>query len=427
MKITLCTSGSRGDVQPFLALAVGLQKAGHAVTLVTPPASTDWIRSYGVTAVPTRFDPQNFSKRPDVQAIIKSGNVFRMLGLMRDISADMVKVMDDFWQATDGADFVVAGGAGLGGVEVASQRGVPLALAFLFPFAPATRAFPSFLLPFRFSLGGTYNWLTHRLFLLAAWPAFGGPLNQWRKARFGLHPWRSFSEMYKASRASGTPWLYGYSPKVLSKPEDWAEYQHITGNWFLDPPVDWRPPIDLLRFLEEWPPPVYVGFGSMRDEDPERLTRLTLQALKQTGQRGVLVTGWGGVTRLAPSANVLYVDDVPHEWLFPQMAVVVHHGGAGTTAAALRAGVPSIVIPFTADQFAWAGLVTQLAVGPKVSSMKNLTAAKLAEAIATTVNDSAMRAQAATLGEKIRAENGVARAVEIIERHAVEFKRKSLV
>jgi UDP:flavonoid glycosyltransferase YjiC (YdhE family) len=159
----------------------------------------------------------------------------------------------------------------------------------------------------------------------------------------------------------------------------------------------------------------------MSDKDPERQTRLVLRALELAGQRGVLSAGWGGIAPLAPSSSVFYVDDVPFSWLFPRMAAVVHHGGAGTTGAGLRAGVPSIITPLNFDQFAWAERVVKLGVGPRVPQMKKLTAEKLAEAIHIAVTDSALHARAAALGEKIRAENGLARAVEIIERHAAEF------
>ncbi len=137
----------------------------------------------------------------------------------------------------------------------------------------------------------------------------------------------------------------------------------------------------------------------------------------------MLLTGWGGLTRQATPPNVFFVEDAPHAWLFPRMAAVAHHGGAGTTGAGLRAGVPSIVTAFVTDQVAWADRVVKLGVGPRVPGIKQLTAEKLAEAINTAVNDSALRARAAALGEKIRAENGLARAVELIERHAAEFKQ----
>ncbi|MGH2523603.1 MAG: glycosyltransferase [Anaerolineales bacterium] len=256
------------------------------------------------------------------------------------------------------------------------------------------------------------------------WSGIGGPMtNGWRK-RLGLSPWRSYAEMLAFGRSLGTPSLYAFSPNIIPKPADWDEFQHIVGYWFLDPPADWQPPTDLLRFLESGPPLVYVGFGSMSHEDPERQTRIALRALELTGQRGVLLTGWGGITRLSTASNVFFVDNVPHAWLFPRMAAVVHHGGAGTTAAGLRAGVPSIIPAFAGDQVAWADIVTKLGVGPRVSGIKQLAAEKLAEAINTAVNDPSMRARAAALGEKIRAENGIARAVEVIERHAADFNHR---
>jgi UDP:flavonoid glycosyltransferase YjiC (YdhE family) len=309
-------------------------------------------------------------------------------------------------------------------LEAASKRGIPVAFSYVIPFAP-TRAFPSFFLgPLRFSLGEGYNSLTHTLMHQVLWAGLGGPMtNGWRK-RLGLRPWRSYAEMLNYGRHLGTPMLYSFSPSVIPKPPDWDEYQHVTGYWFLDALPDWQPPTDLVDFLERGSPPVYIGFGSMSHEDPERQTRLALRALELTGQRGIFLTGWGGITRLSAPPNVFFVDNVPHAWLFPRMAAVVHHGGAGTTAAGLRSGVPSIIPAFVGDQCAWADIVMKLGAGPRVPGIKQLTAEKLAQAINTAVKDSALRARAAALGEKIRAENGIARAVEVIERHAREYHQR---
>ena len=255
------------------------------------------------------------------------------------------------------------------------------------------------------------------------WFFVGGILNHWRTTCLGLPPWRSMSEMINTLGNYGTPWLYGYSPHVLPKPPDWADHLHVTGYWFLDAQPIWQPLVELVRFLESGPPPVYIGFGSMSDKDPEHRTRTVLRALELTGQRGILSTGWGAVARLPTSANILYVDDVPHSWLFPRMAAVVHHGGAGTTAAGLRAGVPSIITPFLLDQYAWADRVVKIGIGLRPADSKRLTVEKLAQAIHTAVADSALRTRAAAFGETIQAENGVAQAVEIIERHATNFNQ----
>src|SRR5574341_59810 len=420
MKITISTLGSRGDTQPYLALAAGLQQAGHRVTLSAPQTFAEWIQSYGVNAHPVRFNPQEV-----MQSLTKTKNPFQAMRAMREVmNTGVMEAFDDCWQAAQDTDFLIQTGTGNNALEIAARRGIPVAFAYLVPMPP-TRAFPMFWLPFRFSLGGSYNYLTHILIQRVLWSGMGGPTtNRWR-TRLGLRAWRSEAEMHNYARRLGTPSLYGYSPSVWPKPPDWDEYQHVAGYWFLDAQPGWQPPADLLRFLESGPPPVYVGFGSLSHENPERQTRLALRALELTGQRGVLLTGWGGMTRLATSSSVFYVDDVPFSWLFPRMAAVVHHGGAGTTGTGLRAGAPSIVVPFNFDQFAWAERVVKLGVGPRAPAMKKLTAERLAQAIEAAVNDSALRARAAALGEKIRAENGIARAVEVIEHHAAEFQQRA--
>lgn len=413
MKILITTLGSRGDTQPYLALAVGLQQAGHRVTLAAPQRFSEWIQSYGVAAHPLRHNPQEV-----LQAFGKTGNPIRsMFAIAGVLNTGVIEAMEDGWQAALETDFLIQTGTGANALEAAARRGIPVAFAYLVPMAP-TRAFPMFMLPFRFSPGRTYNYLTHILVRQILWSSMGGPLvNRWR-ARLGLPRWRSEAQMRNFARSLGAPSLYGFSPSILPRPVDWDESQHVTGYWFLEVLAAWRPPQDLLRFLESGPPPVYVGFGSMSPDNSEHLTRLALSALELSGQRGVLLTGWGGLQRLPTPLDVFFVDDVPHDWLFPHMASVVHHGGAGTTAAGLRAGVPGIITPFGGDQSAWADLVIKSGVGPPAGAVQRLTPEKLANAIHTAINDAAMRARAAAIGEKIRAENGIVRAVEVIERYS---------
>lgn len=424
MKITICALGSRGDVQPYLALALGLQQAGHQVTLVIPYDFAAWVRSYGLNVHPMRLSFKELTQKREIQAVLSSRNLVRLIRVVRDETTTFVAgIMDDCWQAAEEAEFVVLSSIMSIGVDIAKQLGIPLALVSLQPVFPPTHAFPLFVLPFRFSLGGGYNYLTYTLYMYVGWLIVGGVFNHWRITRLGLPPWRSMRELFDTLHNYGAPWLYGYSPQVLPKPPDWEDNRHVTGYWFLDAQPGWKPPPDLLRFLESGPPPVYIGFGSMSDKDPERLTCLALRALELTGQRGVLLTGWGAVARLNTSANVFYVDDVPHSWLFPRTAAVVHHGGAGTTAAGLCAGVPSIITPFLLDQYAWADRVVKLGVGPRMVDNRRLTAEKLALAIDAAITDSALRGRAAEFGARIREENGVTRAVEIIERHAADFNR----
>jgi UDP:flavonoid glycosyltransferase YjiC (YdhE family) len=198
-------------------------------------------------------------------------------------------------------------------------------------------------------------------------------------------------------------------------PKDWDDFMHVTGYWFLEPPAGWEPPVDLMNFLQSGPPPIYIGFGSIPSSKPEETADLVMQALARTGQRGVLSSGWGGLKKETLPETVFMIGSMPHSWLLPQMAAVVHHGGVGTTAAGLRAGIPAIVTPFFGDQPFWAQRVYELGVGPRPIPRRRLTVERLSESIRSALSDRAMQARAASLGEFIRAENGIARAVAVIE------------
>jgi UDP:flavonoid glycosyltransferase YjiC (YdhE family) len=286
---------------------------------------------------------------------------------------------------------------------------VPLYLSSHGPKAP-TRAFQQLwfpdLAPYLPTGEGAYNLLTHHL-AEQLLDRFRRPLlkKSWHKA---------FGEPMPEVQRQRLPSIYCFSSAVLPMPADWDADQHITGYWFLDRESDWRPPAGLVDFLEAGPPPICVGFGSMGCGKPSEVAGMVVEALARSGQRGVLLTGWGGM-HLADLPDSIYRADVmPYSWLFPRMAAVVHHGGAGTTAECLRSGVPSINVPFFADQPFWAHRVYVLGVGPKHVPRRRLSAARLAGAINTAVGDAGMRERAAALGRRLRAENGVLRAVELI-------------
>ncbi|MCB0203827.1 MAG: glycosyltransferase family 1 protein [Anaerolineae bacterium] len=416
MKIVISTFGVRGDVQPYLALAVVLQAAGHQVTLVTSDSFSEWIESYGVATHAAQFNVQAVLQSPEAQAIVRGRNYLAQIRLMRDAMRQSPEAQDVTWEAMQDADLVIQSPSGTGAMEAAAVRGIPAVFASPVPWAP-TSAYPSFFLGSRrFSLGGRYNLVTHKLTDRMLWSAMGSPMTGYLRKKLGLQPWKSFGDMLAYSRSIGTPVLYGFSQHVIPRPADWDAYQHITGYWFLEEQPGWQPAQELVAFLDGGPPPVYIGFGSMSHEDAQRMTALALRALDLSDQRGVLLTGWGGLARQDAPADVLFVDDVPHTWLFPRMAAVVHHGGAGTTGAGLRAGVPNLVAPFAPnDQPAWAERVADLGVGLHLPGAKKLTADALAAAIRTALHDSEMRSRAAALGEKIRVEDGVARAIELIE------------
>ena len=221
--------------------------------------------------------------------------------------------------------------------------------------------------------------------------------------------------MVHTSDGSHVPALNGWSRHVAPDPLDWPNAVRTMGYWFLDR-ADWEPPADLETFLSAGPPPVYVGFGSMAGRRPERTTAAVLGALRQTGLRAVLASGWGGLRRGDLPASVVLIDRVPHDWLFPRVAAVVHHGGAGTTAAGLRAGRPTVVCPFFGDQPFWGRRVHELGAGPAPTPQKRLTAERLAAALREATERPSIREAATTLGRQIRREDGIADTVAHIER-----------
>jgi UDP:flavonoid glycosyltransferase YjiC (YdhE family) len=255
--------------------------------------------------------------------------------------------------------------------------------------------------------------LTHRMSELLIWWVGQRSVNRWLQETLDMPPvsWRGpFDHMYEHQM----PYLYGFSPSVVPRPDDWPDWHHISGYWFLDRDPSWSPPEPLQRFIESGPKPISIGFGSMVGRHAQRLVEAAVEAVERSGQRAVLIGGWAQVEGMHVPDSIFKIDAVPHDWLFPRMAAVVHHGGSGTTAAGLRAGVPSVVVPFFGDQPYWGRRVHALGVGPKPIQLKALTAEKLAAAISEAVSDEAMSERAAALGARIRAEDGVGSAVDFI-------------
>jgi len=246
------------------------------------------------------------------------------------------------------------------------------------------------------------------------WQTFRAADNKARRQVLGIAPvsfWGPFALLEQDNRTI----LCGYSQHVIPIPKDWGNSIHVTGYWFLEPSAGWEPPADLVRFLKSGPPPVYIGFGSMVNRKPEEVADLVLRALERCGQRAVVSAGWGGIKAVELPQTICAIGSIPHSWLFPRMAAVVHHGGVGTTAAGLRAGVPAVITPFFGDQPYWGQRVHELGVGPRPIPRRQLTADRLAEAIHAAVTSTGMRDRSAQLGEHIRNEDGIGRAVEVLE------------
>jgi UDP:flavonoid glycosyltransferase YjiC (YdhE family) len=336
--------------------------------------------------------------------------------MAREAETGAIALAQGSLAACQGVDLVLAGIGGLFvGIAVAQKLGLPLLQAYYIPFTP-TRGFPSFAASAApFPLPGALNRLSHTATRQMMWQAFRRADGIARREVLGL-PSAPFCGPYDAECLRGMPVLCGYSPSVIAPPPDWGPDVHVTGYWFLDPPAGWSPPEALVEFLQAGPVPVFVGFGSMSSRKPEETTALILQALAQAGQRAVILPGWGGMSTTDLPETVIAVESVPFSWLFPRVAAVVHHGGAGTTSIGLRAGVPSVVVPFFGDQPYWGRLLADHGVGPSPIPRKKLTAERLAQAIRVAVTDPGMRRRATDMGAAIRAEDGVGRAVEVVGR-----------
>lgn len=415
MRITLVSLGSRGDVQPFIALAVGLQStARHTVCLAAPDNFESLAKDYSLNFFPLGLNTQKMlgtgGLDPEHNILLWLSKVLRSMKPLTELIAKNI------WLACQDAELIIYSMMGFGAYHVAEKLGIPCLMAIPIPgFAP-TRAYPNPngifpVLP----LGGGYNKLTHILSLFL-FQLFTGPMiNRWRKGKFHLPAIPFGKYPYFEMKGRPQPIIGSYSHFISPKPDDWGENIQLTGFWFLDPPPNWKPPATLLTFLEAGDPPVYIGFGSMANRSPRKMSQLMLEALAQTGKRGILAAGWGGLDQTHLPGTIFPLESVPHSWLFPRMAAVVHHGGAGTTAAGLRAGVPSLLVPHIGDQYFWAKRVEELGVGPKSIPRRKLTAERLAKAITLATTDQNMRSRAATLSECIQAEDGVRRTIELIE------------
>lgn len=413
MNITILAIGSRGDVQPAVALGVGLQQAGYSVRIGSYAQFADLVAEYGLAFTPIAGDIQALLHSEAGRAVVESRNPLRLLQMIRThATASASQSWADILAACEGADAIVSLGMFYYAADVvATVRGLPHVTAQLQPTLP-TGAFPAPLLPTLPLRAPALNRTSHQLSELLYWQGLRSLVNRVRRES-GLAALPMRPTMARDVRA-GAPALFAYSPLLVPKPADWPASADVTGFWFLDQPEGYVPPAELARFLAAGEPPVYIGFGSMNTRDPRRTGELALRGLELSGRRGVLMRGWGGLDAGELPPSVMMIDETPHAWLFPRMAAVVHHGGAGTTGAGLRAGVPAVVVPFFADQPFWAERLANLSVSPVPIPRRRLNAEALAQAIeqATTVE---MRARAAEIGQRIADEDGVGTAVRQIE------------
>jgi sterol 3beta-glucosyltransferase len=415
VRITILANGSRGDVQPYVALGIGLRAAGYDVTVAAPTPFREFVTARGLAFADLEADPRAIVESELGQSWLEAGH--NPFAFVRRLKPILEPTIDQFLAASlracEGADAIVYSPFGVVGWQIGEAMRVPAILASPVP-ATSTTAFASPIVP-PLPLGGIYNRLTWSLVNQLFWQPFRRQTNRWRTDTLGLPP-LPFSGPFRRITGTGEMVLGEYSRHVVPRPPDWPVWVQVTGYWFLDRPDAWRPPREVVDFLSAGPPPVYVGLGSMAGRDPAALTDLVLAALRRTRRRGILLSGWGGLGQADVGDDVCVVRDIPHDWLFPQVSAVVHHGGAGTTGAGLRAGRPSVLLPFFADQPFWGQRVHHLGVGPRPIPQKRLTVEALAAAIHAATTDPFMAERARKLGERIRSEDGVGVAVGLLQR-----------
>lgn len=418
MQIVVMTLGSRGDLQPFVALGLGLQNAGYDVLLVSAKNEAAFVAGFGLKFCPLDVNIQQLMEGPDVQAMTKGDNPIAFfkshLKSAKSLKQTTVRVQAEVWQACQSADAIIYHPGMANGYFIACELGIPAIMASPFPVT-ATADYPAILFYNGPRLGRFYNLLTHFIFEKLFWQLSKPALQTFWEAR--LQPGVVTSTAAtKLQETSGMPVLYGYSERLFKRSAEWSANIHVTGSWAVAAEPAWTAPAALLDFLRAGPAPVYVGFGSLRDVAGfEAALALIVAALQATNQRAVIALGWNKMpTQTALPTTVFLLDSAPHSWLFPQMVAVVHHGGAGTTAAGLRAGKPTVIIPHSADQPAWGRRVYELGVGAAPIPRKKLTADKLAAAIGFVLTPE-IQANAAALGQKLRTENGVENAVRIVD------------
>jgi len=423
VKVAIFANGSRGDIQPYIALALGLRSHGADVHFIAPSEYSSLAREYALNIHPLSGCINEVIQSEEMRSLLEKGSFVKIMRHARHRLEEAAPLWAaEGLDACVGCDFIISG---LGGLYLAAALSeklcIPLVQAFLVPFSP-TCTFPGALIPDRFARAGRlFNLFSHHLVRQVMWQTM-------RKSdalvRDKLHvPSTSFWGPYhkKVMRESRT--MYGFSTGLIPHPADWDDKITITGYWFLEEAISWFPSSSLAAFIDRGDKPVYIGFGSMSIRDPAEMGKIIVGAVNACGLRAVVHSSSIGGKMESPHDNIYVADSIPHSWLFPQMAAVVHHGGAGTTGAGLRAGVPSLVVPFFGDQPFWGARLADAALGPKPLPKRRLTQDTLAKALSQTVNTPYFQQNASKMGAVIRGEDGTGVAYEVLRTALANSKR----
>ncbi|KAL9088412.1 MAG: hypothetical protein Q9159_003112 [Coniocarpon cinnabarinum] len=415
LRVVCLTIGSRGDVQPYIALCRGLKKDGHRPLIATHEEFEPWIRKHGIDFAPVAGNPA------EIMQLCVENDMFTM-NFFREINTKMKpwfdRLLDTAWKACQGADLLIESPSAMAGIHIAQALEIPYFRAFSMIWT-RTRAYPHpFIVP-KQKLGGNYNYLSYVIVDKFLWQASAYQINKWRTKALGLPP-TSFERL----KVHSVPFLYNFSASVVTRPLDFSPWIHVTGNWFLDESQGYEPPEELADFIDrargDGKKLVYVGFGSMVIENRAATTKTIVDSVLKADVRCIFSKGWSDrlqgpydTAEIAIPSELIVINSAPHDWLFKEIDAAVHHGGAGTTAASLRAGIPTIVKPFFGDQRFYGARVEDLGVG---RCLELFNTSVFSRALWEATHNERIIEKARALGEQIRAEDGVANAIQMIYR-----------
>jgi sterol 3beta-glucosyltransferase len=416
MRISFFVLGSRGDVQPLVALAKGFADAGHDVRFVSDESARTLVTPYGIQGYFLGGNLQERIVSLSGRRIWRGRNPYRLARALTGAYADLISSWAvDAADAVQGSKLLITSNSSFGiGYAIAEKvRALPCEASVL-PTA-SSRYLPSSLLPWpSLPLPGNVKRLLHEGARRAVWLGARDVVNAARRALKIEEVFWPFGPS-RSGLYDAVPQLCAFSPTLIQRPPDWPKNVTITGSWHHRADLSWRPPQALTSFLEAGQPPVYAGFGSMPDSESSRVCDVVVRSIRRLGLRAIVAKGWGAMAGASSSSDILVVDDVPHEWLFPRVAAVVCHGGSGTVSAALRAGTPSVVVPYLADQPFWGWALERLGVAPRMVPRWSLSARKLTTALKQATADDAMRSRAKEVSRIVQTEEGVQRAMDVIE------------
>lgn len=417
LQIVMLIVGTRGDVQPFVAIGKRLQEQGHRVRLATHSDFKDFVLTAGLEFFPLGGDakvlagymvknkgflPSGPSEIPIQRKQLKE-IIFSLLPACKEADPDT--------NIPFKAEAIIANPPAYGHTHVAEALKVPLHIFFTMPWTP-TSEFPHPLSRVKNQVG---NRLSYQIVDTLIWLGIRDIINDFRKKKLKLRPVTYLSGSSGSSR--DVPYGYVWSPHLVPKPKDWGPNIDVVGFCFLDLASTYEPPQPLMKWLEDGEKPIYVGFGSLPVQEPEKMTQIIVRALEITGQRGIINKGWGGLGNLAEPKDFVYsLDNCPHDWLFTKCNAVVHHGGAGTTAAGLKAACPTTVVPFFGDQPFWGERVHARRVGPSPIPVDEFSLDKLVAAIHFML-DPKVKERAVELANAMKDEDGVNGAVKAFNKH----------